>query len=95
MPTQRGKVHCGNLTCAVVESLGVDICPRTEQYLCYLSGAHIAGPEEGRPGGGVPHLQAGSSLHQQADTVSPSLSGRVVEGRAALAVLKTKSVLLL
>ena len=87
MPTQRGKVHSVYLTCAVVESLGVDIRPRTEQYLCYLSGAHIAGPEEGGPGAGVPQLQAGSALHQEVDTVRSPLSGSVVQGRATLAVL--------
>ena len=73
-----------------MNSLGVDICPRTQQYLRYLGGAHIAGPEEGGPGGGVPQLQAGPSLYQQADTVSPFLPGRVMEGRATLTVLNRR-----
>ena len=39
-----------NQTCAVVKSLSVNIRPRTQQNLSYLSGANIAGPEEGSPG---------------------------------------------
>ena len=79
-------------TCAVVDSLGVDIGPRSQQYLGYLGGADIAGPEEGGPGGGVPHLQAGSSLHQQVDNVRPSLPGRVVQGRTSLGVLNMSDI---
>ena len=33
------------------------------------------------------YLQTGPALHQQADTVGPSLPGSVVQGRATLAVL--------
>ena len=76
-------------TCTVVDSLGIDIRPGTDEDLRYLSGPNIAGPEEGGPGAGVPQLQAGSSLYQEADTVRPLLSGSVMQGRAALAVLDT------
>ena len=102
----------GDLTCAVVKSLSVNIRPRTQQNLSYLSGANIAGPEEGSPGTGVSylkiynsiiifmmnqekifHLQTGPALHQQADTVGPSLPGSVVQGRATLAVLVERNCL--
>ena len=75
-----------------MDSLGVDIGPRSQQYLGYLDGADVAGPEEGGPGGGVPHLQAGSSLHQQVDNVRPSLPGRVVQGRTSLGVLNISDI---
>ena len=46
----------GNLTCAVVKSLSVNIRPRTQQNLSYLNIAG-AGPEEGGPGSRVSHLK--------------------------------------
>ena len=73
----------------VVNSLGIDIRPGTDEDLRYLSGPNIAGPEEGGPGAGVPQLQAGSALHQEVDAVRPPLSGSVVQGRATLTVLDT------
>ena len=75
-----------------MNSLGVDICPRTEQYLGYLGGADIAGPEEGGPGAGVPQLQAGSAHHQQTNTVRPPLSGSMVQGSGALTVLDMSDI---
>ena len=76
------------LTCAVMQSSGIDVSPSVEEDLRYLGGADVAGPEEGGPGAGVPLLQAGALLHQQPAAVRPSLPGRVVEGRAALLVLQ-------
>ena len=77
------------LTCAVMQSPGIDVSPSVEEDLGYLGGADVAGPEEGGPGAGVPQLQAGSALHQEVDTVRSPLSGSVVQGRATLAVLDT------
>ena len=81
-----------NLTCTVVNSLGVEIRSRTDEYLRYLSGPDIAGPEEGGPVAGVPELQAGSAHHQQTNTVRPPLSGSMVQGSGALTVLDMSDI---
>ena len=36
------------------------------------------------------YLQTSPALHQQADTVGPSLPGREMQGRATLAILAEK-----
>ena len=38
------------LTCAVMQSPGIDVSPGVEEDLGYLGGADVAGPEEGGPG---------------------------------------------